>query len=101
MAKMDANQAKAEADREQMLARMSANMKTMQEKADADRKEDREELKGIMDANTKSVVRAFHEKMDACASTWDDREVTMSCQEKRRPKWNGRRILTKRSQFTP
>jgi hypothetical protein len=31
---------------------MSANMKAMQEKADADRKADREVLKGIMDANT-------------------------------------------------
>jgi hypothetical protein len=81
-----AGQAKADADREQMLARMSVNMKTMQEKADADRKADREELKGLMDANTKSIVRAFHEKMGACvASRRDDREVTMSCHEKIEP----------------
>jgi hypothetical protein len=33
--------AEADGDREQMLARMNASMKTMQEKADADRKADR------------------------------------------------------------
>jgi hypothetical protein len=62
LAKMDANQAKAEANREQMLAKIRV-----------DRKANREELKGIMDVNTKSIVRAFHEKMDACvASRRDD-----------------------------
>jgi hypothetical protein len=39
-----------------------------------------------MDVNTKSIVRAFHEKMDACvASRRDFREVTMSYQEKMEP----------------
>jgi hypothetical protein len=54
--------AKAHADGDQMLARMNANMKTMQEKADADRKADREYLKEMMkatqlrmDANTKAM----------------------------------------------
>jgi myosin heavy subunit len=50
-----------------MLVRMNANMNTMQEKADADRKADREDLKELMnaiqermDANTK----AMQEKME-------------------------------------
>jgi uncharacterized protein (DUF885 family) len=69
----------------------------------ADRKADREELKGMMnatqermDANTnsmrediksgqaeiRSIVVAFQEKIDACvASRRNDRKETMSCQE--------------------
>jgi hypothetical protein len=87
---------------ERLLAKMDANqagMKIMQEKADADRKADREELKGIMDANTKSIVRAFHEKMDACvASRRDDREVTMTCQEKMEPNSGEKEAVVERQQ---
>jgi hypothetical protein len=82
--KMDANQAEMKAVQEQM--------DTNQAKAEADG----EVLKGIMDANTKSIrediksgqaevrsiVRVFREKMYACVTSRRDREVTMSCQEK-------------------
>jgi hypothetical protein len=59
-----------------------------------DRKSDREVLKGMMDANTKSmrediksgqeemrcIVGAFQEKMDACvAIRRNDRKETLSC----------------------
>jgi hypothetical protein len=82
-----------------MLAKMSSNMKTMQKKADDDRKSDREVLKGIMDANTKSLVRAFHEKMDACVSSRrDDREVTMSCQ-KMEPNSGGKEAAVERQKI--
>jgi hypothetical protein len=67
-------------------------LKAMQEKAEADR----EILKGITEANTKSmredikigqaeirsIVGAFQEKLDACvASRRDDQKETMSFQE--------------------
>jgi hypothetical protein len=72
-------QAKAEANQEEMLARMeekmNANMKTMQEKPDTTRKADREELKGM--------INAFQEKMDAwIVGIRDDRKKRTSCQEK-------------------
>jgi hypothetical protein len=41
---------RAYADREQMLARMSTNIKTMQGKADAVNKSDRKNLKDMMKA---------------------------------------------------
>jgi hypothetical protein len=44
-ARQEEMKANADADREQMLARMSAYMKTMQEKSYADKKADRENLK--------------------------------------------------------
>jgi hypothetical protein len=48
----------------------------------ADRTADREDLKGIMDANAKSIVRAFHEKMDACvANMKDDQKETTDCHD--------------------
>jgi hypothetical protein len=84
---------------ERLLTKMDANQAEMK----ADRKADREELKGMMnvtqermDANTKSmrediksgqveirfIAGAFQEKMDACvASRRNDRKEIKSCQE--------------------
>jgi hypothetical protein len=72
--------------KQDILARMQADRKTDREQMlaeiRADRTAHREELKGIMDANTKSIVRAFQEKMDACvASKRNDRKGTTACQD--------------------
>jgi hypothetical protein len=84
-----AGQAKAEADREQMLARMNANMKTTQENSDADRKADREELKRVMNdtqeiragqEHMQGMFRTNQEKMDAwLADRKNDRKETTAC----------------------
>jgi hypothetical protein len=80
---------------EQMLAEIRADRKADQEKADADRQADGELLKGIMDANAKSMrqeikcgqeeirstVNAFKEKMDAwIANRKTDGKETTACQ---------------------
>jgi hypothetical protein len=54
-----------------------------------------------LDANTKSIVRVFHEKMDACvASRRDDREVTMSCQEKMEPNSEEKEAVVERQNIS-
>jgi hypothetical protein len=53
-----------------------------------------------MDANTKSKVKAFHEKMEACAaSRRDDREVTVSCQEKMEPNSGEKEAVVERQKI--
>jgi hypothetical protein len=72
-----------------MLGRMSTKMKTMQEKADDDRKAHQEELKEMMKANTKSRredIKSGQEKIRSIVDAWmtdmnDNRKETMYCQE--------------------
>jgi hypothetical protein len=57
-------------------------MKATQERIEANKNSMREDIKSGQ-AEVRSRVRAFYEKMDACvASRRDEGEVTMSCQEK-------------------
>jgi hypothetical protein len=68
LAKMDANQEKADRELKEMMKGTQERIKTGQ-------------------AEVRSIVRAFREKMDTCvASRRDDGEVTMSCQEKLEPR---------------
>jgi hypothetical protein len=60
---------------------MEASTKATQERMDANLKDLKEDIK-FGQAEVRSIVRAFHEKMDACvANRRDDQEETMSCQE--------------------
>jgi hypothetical protein len=80
----------------EMLIKMKADKKADQEKADVDRKADRELLKGIMDANAKSMrqeikcgqaeirstVRGFQQKMDACVTDMKNaQKETTACHD--------------------
>jgi hypothetical protein len=60
------------AGQEEMLVRMqeimNANMKTMQDKADANRKADQQDLKERMDANTKAVQEKLERQIGSLLS---------------------------------
>jgi hypothetical protein len=74
------------ADQEQMLAKMEANTKATQERMDKNLKDLKEDIK-FGQVEVRSIVRAFHDKMDACiANRRDDQEETMSCQEMMEPR---------------
>jgi hypothetical protein len=67
---------------ERLLAEIRADRKADQEKADANRQADREVLKGIIDVNAKSIVRAFQEKMVACvANIKNAQKETTACHD--------------------
>jgi uncharacterized protein (DUF885 family) len=71
-----ANQAKAEADREELKGMMNAT----QERMDANTKSMREDIKSGQ-AEMRSTIGAIEEKMDAwIANRKDDREETTACQ---------------------
>jgi hypothetical protein len=91
---------------QQMLQQLLA----MQEKADANRKAYREDIK----SGQAKMIAAIKGKMDACvANIKDARKKATTCQEvtganpetiepnlgEKRPQWSSRRFLTKRTQF--
>jgi hypothetical protein len=65
LAKMNANQEKAEASWKADCEALSEMMKSNQEKVEANRKADCEVLKEMMDANTKAIQEEILARMDA------------------------------------